>query len=142
RTEIEYKTNDGKTKVLKVKNNVNEVTITDYLKPSSFTYRTLFIPDPVAIDTFYTEAQKVSPVFEKLLDKSLFANGTFPGDALIYANERNIAKNNMWDGKFSVNYASPYGDYSNMTTNDTKSPLHITVDLRVTEQLKRFRLNH
>src|SRR5690606_20547041 len=142
RTEVEYKTKQGETKVLKVKNDVNEVTINDYLKPSSFTYRTLFIPDPVAIDTFYTEAQKVTPVFEKLLNKSLFADVTFPGDALIYVNERNIAKKNIWDGKFSVNYASPYGDYTNMTTNDTKSPLHITVDLGVTEQLKRFRLNH
>lgn len=142
RVEIEYKAKDGTTKVLKVKNSESEVVINDYSRLSSFNYRTLFIPDPLAIDTFYTESQKVTPDFEKLLDKSLFEDVTFPGDALIYVNEKNIAKKNMWDGKFSVNYASPYGDYTNVTTNDTKSPLHITVDLGVTEHLKRFRLNH
>jgi len=142
RVEVEYKAKDGKTKVLTVKNNVNDVTINDYSRLSSFNYRTLFIPDPKAIDTFYTESKKVTPVFEKLLNKSLFADVTFPGDALIYVNEKGIAKRNIWDGKFSANFALPYGDYTNVTTNDTKSPLHITVDLGVTEHLRRLRLNH
>lgn len=141
--EIKYKAKDGTTQTFLVKNSDIDVIITDYFRPSSFQYRTAFLPQTNALDTFYTFFETATPVYEKLLNKGLFKDVTFPGDAAIYTDQGpGIAKVNLWDGRFSQDYENPYYDYFNMTTNDNKAITYITIDLGVVEQLKRFRLNH
>lgn len=142
--ELEYVNNDGAVKTLTIKNDEEVVIIEDYKKATSFKYRTFFKPNSLAIDNFYTEYNEGYPVYEKILDKSLFRDVTFPGDAYIYHDQGiGIAKINLWDGRFSVDFENPYYDYFSMITNDSRDqPHHITIDLGVTEKLKRFRLNH
>ncbi|CAL1519505.1 DUF5000 domain-containing lipoprotein [Chitinophaga sp. MM2321] len=96
-------------------------------------------------DTLYEE---LTPLFEKMLDKSKFRDVTFPGDGSIYASEWNVNKRFAWDGKWSSTFSNPYdgngNGWLNVTTNapDDGKPVHITIDLGVTTHISRFRLNH
>ncbi len=142
--EILYQKENGTSQLIKLANTDKELVLNNYLKGSQFKYRTLFVPDSMVIDTFRTAYKSTAPIYEKRLDKSLFKDVTFPGDAAIYTNASNINKKFIWDGTFSSSFDDPYGNYLNLTTNDANKtqPLHISFDLGVTEQLRRFKLNH
>lgn len=142
--EIVYQDEDNKSRLLKLANSEMKILLNNFLKGSQFKYRTLFLPDSLAIDTFRTAYKTGAPIYEKLMDKSLFKDVTFPGDAPIYTTEANINKRFIWDGTFSTNFSTPYGNYLNLTTNNPNitQPIHISFDLGQTAQLRRFRLNH
>ena len=54
RTEIRYQKSDGSTDIVVAKQNENTVFCPDALPGSTFEARSLYIPEPVAIDTFAT----------------------------------------------------------------------------------------
>ncbi|MBC9932148.1 DUF4998 domain-containing protein [Chitinophaga qingshengii] len=59
--EITYTNTGGKTVVIKEPRTTNSTTLPDYKPGSSFSYRTLFRPDTLCIDTFYTTAITRTP---------------------------------------------------------------------------------
>lgn len=121
------------------------------LKEGNYTFRGLeakkinvaaFIKDRWgnSSDTLFKE---ITPLFEKMLDKSLFKDLTLPGDAPIFI-ANNILKRYLWDGVWSSNFNAPYGNYLNTTTNGPNdgTPLHITFDMGVVAKLSRFRVSN
>lgn len=55
RTEVRYKSLDGTPHLVKVKANEKRTVIDDEPQEGSMEYRTVFLPHPNAIDTFYTD---------------------------------------------------------------------------------------
>src|SRR5690606_14290457 len=53
-TEIYYQDKNGMDKTASVADSVNSVTLEDVNSDLAFKYRTLFLPDSAAIDTFYS----------------------------------------------------------------------------------------
>ncbi|MCF3108675.1 DUF4959 domain-containing protein [Niabella sp. CC-SYL272] len=90
-------------------------------------------------DTLYG---MLAPLFEKMLDKSLFREVRLPGDAVV-SNYPNIGIRFAWDGSWSSDYDDPYGNYLNVETDVAKDgrPAWITFDLGTVTHLSRFRLN-
>lgn len=115
--------------------------LNSYKKGSTFKYRTLFLPDTLALDTFYS-AYKTINVLE-LLDKSRFRDVTFPGDAPIVG-EPNYQKSNLWDDYWSNNFNEPYGNYTSALTTggDGVSPQHMTIDLGGVFEIENIWLKH
>jgi hypothetical protein len=63
RTEIRYTAVDNETKVIKVKPDESLTSIADAADGSPFEYRSLFLPEPTAIDTFAMEWEStIAPV--------------------------------------------------------------------------------
>jgi len=62
RTEVKYKSQDGIEHLVKVGADANETKISERPLKGSLEYRTLFLPHPNAIDTFYTSYLPLSPV--------------------------------------------------------------------------------
>lgn len=96
-------------------------------------------------DTLFEE---LTPLFEKMLDKSKFREIKLPGDGPIYTTEWNIAYRFMWDGKWSSSFSSPYdgngNNWQNISSNGPTDgrPIYITIDLGQTAHISRFRINH
>ncbi|MDR2954154.1 MAG: DUF4959 domain-containing protein [Prevotella sp.] len=93
----------------------------------------------------------LTPLYEEMLDKSLFRDLTLPGDVATYEStggEWNINKVNIWDGKWSQNFDDPYTgngtNYLNFTTRGENNfePTHFTIDMGQKAQLSRCRVNH
>jgi len=88
----------------------------------------------------------ITPLFEKMLDKSKFRPYKMPNDPIL-VNQWNVAIEFAFDGKWSSVWASPYdgngNNWQNVSTN-TKGldPTWITFDMGVQSKLSRFRLNH
>ncbi len=66
-TEVKYTDNAGEEKVLYTPGNESVLTIPDMKKGTTFRYRTIYVPDYVSIDTFYTSFTENTKYF---LDKS------------------------------------------------------------------------
>jgi hypothetical protein len=105
-------------------------TIADYKEGTHFEYRTLYLPDTAAIDTFHTDFVKVTPVFETRMDKSKFAEYDLPGDAV---SGYGWVMSRLWDDKT----AEPYGYFANQGTGD---PYRYTFDLGQVVQLSRYKV--
>ncbi|NML42035.1 DUF4998 domain-containing protein [Chitinophaga sp. G-6-1-13] len=60
--EVTYTNNMGSTITVKEPRTANSTTLKDYKPGSSFSYRTLFRPDTLCIDTFYTTAVTRTPL--------------------------------------------------------------------------------
>lgn len=59
--EVTYTNNTGAIVTVKEPRTANSTTLKDYKPGSSFSYRTLFRPDTLCIDTFYTSAVTRTP---------------------------------------------------------------------------------
>jgi hypothetical protein len=63
-TEIKYTTESNQEKTIFAPVASNSVLLDNYKRASSYTYRTLFLPDPTSIDTFYTAYNTQTPAFQ------------------------------------------------------------------------------
>lgn len=54
-TEVKYRNNAGNTRSLLLEAGADSLILPDYKAGSKFEYRTLYLPDSAAIDTFYTD---------------------------------------------------------------------------------------
>lgn len=72
RTEVRYQTNSGKTAIVSTSRSDNELYCPDAKAGSGFEYRSLFIPEEEAVDTFALAWQESEIVFPELFqyDKS------------------------------------------------------------------------
>lgn len=126
------------------------------LKEGNYTFRGLpaekarygvFIRDKWG-NTSDTLFEELTPLFEKMLDKSKFREIKLPGDGPVYTTEWNIALRNCWDGKWSSDFSLPYdgsgNNWLNVSTDGPYdgTPVYITIDLGVSAQISHFRLNH
>ncbi|WP_212006050.1 DUF5000 domain-containing lipoprotein [Chitinophaga sp. HK235] len=99
-------------------------------------------------NTSDTLFQELTPLYEKMLDKSKFREIKLPGDGPVYTTEWNIAYRFLWDGKYSSSFSNPYdgngNNWQNLSTNGPSdgTPIHITIDLGETAHISRFRINH
>jgi hypothetical protein len=126
------------------------------LKEGNYTYRGLpaelalygvFIRDKWSnfSDTLFSE---LTPLYEKMLDKSKFREVRFPGDGPVYTTEWNISLSYAWDGKWSSSFPNPYdgsgNNWLNVSTDAAfNAPaVHVTIDLGESAHISRFRLNH
>jgi len=129
---LEYKNENKQTKTVFVSNKEDVTKINERPVGDSVTIRTLYKPEPLAIDTFYSNPETI--VLEKAIPKELNKNKLsvydVPGDAQPYSGY-SIAS--LWNNKYH-----DIGDSYKM--GYTGMPLWITVDLGVTALLDRFML--
>ena len=101
------------------------VVLDDYKAGTAILYKSSYIPQQGAIDTFYVTHYDTFPRVYKYvqLQKSLFAEVYLPNDAGTYESGTSISK--LWDGS-----VGPQG-YPNIFHSDGGHPLphHITFDL-------------
>ena len=121
KTEVEYTSTTGATKVIRFAARELVTEIADYRQGTSFKYRTLYLPDSLAIDTFYTGYITNTQV---LLDKKEW-NLIAYSDQYSAGNE---AAKNMIDGS----------QYTRWHTNGSPYPHSITVDMGAVRTIKRF----
>lgn len=123
KTEVEYTSTSGliKTKTFAARDLVTDIA--DYQQGTSFKYRTLYLPDSLSIDTFYTGYLTQTEV---LLDKKDWSLIAFSDQ---YSSGNEAAKN-MIDGT----------EYTRWHTNGSAYPHSITVDMGATRTIKRFGL--
>ncbi|MCL6218202.1 DUF5013 domain-containing protein [Zunongwangia pacifica] len=81
-TEMEYTSvNSSELQEIFVPIDSTQAQIEDYTSGSEYRYRTVFLPEPTSIDTFYTEYKSFIPE-AKLTDPPYFVNATYPFEKL------------------------------------------------------------
>jgi len=130
-SEIKYQDQQGNTNNIWVSLNDLETIIDEHPKGDTIQYRTLFLPDSLSIDTFYTDYQTVvlGPAVPMELDKSKFSELRLPTDAPI--DKSSGPMTNLWDNILD-------GKSWYRTKNGTGSPHWYTIDLGVTAQLSKY----
>lgn len=129
-TEISYIDKDGASRERIIPNTENISYIMGIPGGDTIRYRTLYLPDSLSIDTFYSAYQAVlleMPV-AKALDKRLFKEVPLPSDAPQYNSSENPMKN-LWDDN---------KDSWFRTANGSGSPHWYTFDLGVTATLTSY----
>jgi hypothetical protein len=131
-SEIEYTDVSGVTRTIHAKRDESVTKIAGHKNNTSFKYRTLFKPEPLALDSVYTVFEvKETPLSESQLDKGLFSIFKLPGDTW----EPNVAArslNKIWDDKTTGAANSFNGKV------DVGFPQHFTIDLGTTTKLTRM----
>ncbi len=90
-------------------------------------YRTLFVPTPTAIDTFYTDLKTISLITEQEISKALFLKWNPTG--IPYSElSATYAISKLWDNSMAAWYI----------TNTTAFPFSFTFDIGQTVKLRRF----
>lgn len=127
-TEIQYRDLDGIERLHKVPPSDAETVLTDV--SGDVQYRTRFLPEPTAADTFSTAYEPLEPVVVEgvLLNKSLFKRWNPPG--LPYTGNTTTAWRieNAWDGGITLGFANNNNQF--------------TVDLGQTSRLSRLLINN
>jgi hypothetical protein len=121
-SEIRYTTTGNETKIIKVKPNESSTSIADAADGSVFEYRSLFLPEPNAIDTFKFD-------WERTVDPDVFFNQTNweviqVSDANADYPETNIIDDNLssfWHSEYS-----PMSPFPHWVVIDMKSQKNIT----------------
>lgn len=121
RTELAYTDASGKEDTLSLPAGDSVIVIPAIPPGSTFTYRTAYIPDTLAIDTFYT-ASETNEDF--VIDKSAWQALVLPTDEVSTASA-SFALSNLWNGCF----ATLGGGCSYASGNNTTLPQWFTIDL-------------
>ncbi|WP_316818161.1 DUF4998 domain-containing protein [Pedobacter nyackensis] len=126
--ELKYTDEAGATQTMIVPGGAMKTEVTGYRSDTKLTYRSIYLPEPHAIDEFsigYTEV--VLPLFERQLDKSKFAAYVLPTDA---------TEEWGWELKFlwNENY-NPYG-----FATATAIPQWFTFDMGTSASISRFKI--
>ena len=61
-TQLEYENNEGVIQSLFIDTNTDRITIQDFNEGTSYSFRSVFVPAPTAIDTFYTGYALDTPI--------------------------------------------------------------------------------
>ncbi|MEC3878964.1 DUF4998 domain-containing protein [Parapedobacter sp. 10938] len=146
-TELEYTDEDNVTHTIMVSPNTDTLALPhDFQLGTAVRYRSLYSPDSLSIDTFYTtEYTRIDPniwyveppvELDVELDKSLFSIYPLPGDAVAasFANN-NLAS--LWSGVFIGNQAA--GAWYR-TVDGSGMPHHFNFDLGVVAKLTSLRV--
>lgn len=108
------------------------ITVISDIKPGSqIQYRTMYLPDPTAIDTFYTDVESMQvPQFSEL-GKDKFTKVVLPTDNTTKYAAANSMES-LWDNNISTFY---------YTGKNTGIPTWFTFDLGQTARLGKVRYN-
>ncbi|MBY5957353.1 hypothetical protein KUV50_04340 [Membranicola marinus] len=130
--EIHYQNTVGEQSVVDVSLDEFNTVIEGRPAGDSIRYRTAYLPDSNAIDTFYAGFQTVhlTPPGPEPLDKSLFSSYPLPGDAENYPVSY-VKLDNIWDDDITGN--SWYG-----TADPAGNPHWFTFDLGVKAKLTEY----
>lgn len=140
RDSITYKLTNGEIRVQAVPVDEEVTRLADYAPNNSFGYRSYFLPDSLAIDTFATSLLEVEvdpDIFvpaAAILDKSKFALVMLPTDTY-EPNAANSGVANIWDGTYNKEggtFISKVG---------TPMPQWFTFDLGVASKLTEMQIN-
>ncbi|GGG81240.1 hypothetical protein GCM10007415_12300 [Parapedobacter pyrenivorans] len=112
-------------------------TLSNFPRAGKFTYRTAFLPEAAALDTFYSEQEVFQEVLEEaLLDKAVWSLNALPSDT--YLPEFNDWKiENLWDNQIS----SPNFFYMNPNLPELSLPNWFTLDLGYASRLTKITVN-
>ncbi|HWK57715.1 MAG TPA: DUF4998 domain-containing protein [Parapedobacter sp.] len=129
--ELHYTDLAGNEKQLKIEMTEAETVLSDIKLGSELRYRTMFLPDPLAIDTFYSTIVLRDIPRYALLDKMKFKKVVLPTDNVTqYA--ANNPMENLWDNSVGSFF---------YTAANSGVPTWFTFDLGQTNKLGRFRYN-
>ncbi|MBT1689274.1 DUF4998 domain-containing protein [Dawidia soli] len=122
-TTIEYTNLAGERVEKPLEGEALSVTLDDYQAGSLVRYRSSYIPERHAIDTFFVARYDTFPPILTPLNKALFAEVQLPNDVNVYQSDTRVSK--LWDGS-----VGPQG-YPNIYHSDgnTAIPHHFTFDL-------------
>ncbi len=130
-TEIVYLDKSGSEKSLFIPVEQNSTIVPDIKPGSSLSYRTMYLPSPTSIDTFYTSYNiKQIPQYSEL-GKDKFAKVVLPTDNTTLYNVNNPMEN-LWDDDNSTIY---------YTGRNSGIPAWFTFDLGQTAKLGKVRYN-
>ncbi|MFA6246960.1 MAG: DUF4998 domain-containing protein [Mucilaginibacter sp.] len=80
-TEVTYTGADGKSKNVTIAADTAQIVLSNFKDNSEISYHSVFVPDSSSIDFYYSTPEKATlPVFERLMDKSLFKVVQLPTD--------------------------------------------------------------
>ncbi|WP_316818303.1 DUF4998 domain-containing protein [Pedobacter nyackensis] len=125
--ELKYTDEAGATQTIIVPGGALKTEISGYKKDTKLTYRSIYLPEPSAIDEFsvdYTEV--VLPKFERQLDKSKFNQYVLPTDA-----------RDAWGWLMSYLWNDDYGTPGFATTNGI--PQWFTFDMGESVSISKFK---
>lgn len=129
-TEVEYKNQAGELKLVRYKSSLPISTIADYQFGAAINYRTLYIPDSLSIDTFYTAFRPASVSIDKTEWSVKAFDNQHPGDENKATNILDGNPGTRWHGLAS---GSGIG-----------YPHYMTIDMaaeRTVEQVGIWRMN-
>lgn len=97
-TDITYTNSAGKTAKKQLGPNQTDVAVADLQSGSTVQFRSAYVPQPGAIDTFYVNQAEVFPTINSIgaCDKSKFAKVKLPYDMNPYEGDTDIDR--LWDG--------------------------------------------
>lgn len=135
--EVEYQNTQGEEVVKRILPETLIDTLTQFPISGTFEYRTLYLPEPLALDTFYSAPTSMTLVETEgiELDKSLFSNLALEDDSYTPKYSSNVIEN-LWDGPTSVTY------FQQKDTKTPPIPNWISIDLGKKSILTKFRLNN
>ncbi|RZA00486.1 MAG: hypothetical protein EOP47_13835 [Sphingobacteriaceae bacterium] len=122
-TEIKYTNAVGMPVSLLLPPDQNNITLPDYKSGTAVTYRSSYIPERGAIDTFYVNQFDEFPQIERIVpcDKSLFRATNRPNDVRA---EYGTTIDKLWDGS-----VGPQGYPNIFHSNEETFPHQLTIDL-------------
>jgi len=126
-SEIAYRATDGSSKTVFVPMD-DAVTVIDGVA-GDVTYRTLFLPETTAIDTFYTEWESYTPTLEERVDPANFSRWNPVGIPYVHYSEA-FSVEKLWDD-------DPASRYLFLT--EVGQPFSFTFDMGITISLTRFK---
>ncbi|WP_316818288.1 DUF4998 domain-containing protein [Pedobacter nyackensis] len=125
--ELKYTDEAGATQTMIVPVGTMKTEVTGYRSDTKLTYRSIYLPEPHAIDEFsigYTEV--ALPLFERQLSKSKFSQYVLPTDA-----------RDAWGWLMSYLWNEDYGTPGFATTNGI--PQWFTFDMGESVSISRFK---
>jgi len=137
-TEIKYVNKLGLETINKVKSTDSITTITDYKLGSVPTFATKFLPDSMAIDTFYSTSQALN-IASKLVKTAwtATANSFEPAAQLPAGGPANKTIDNDVNTYWHTNHTNAQGNYPYWLAYDFKTALTVT-RIELTSRIRFF----
>lgn len=120
-SDIKYRTSSGDEKRYRLDPSEEASVLEDFPVDATFDMRTVFLPDRLSLDTFYTDFESVEPVFIDIeVDKSLWKNAMLSDDTY---DEGYRKLSDLWDNTITQYFRNR----NNATTPEL--PHWFTIDL-------------
>jgi hypothetical protein len=125
--EVRYTAKDGSTKTIQTSSLSSDIVLPDVAMGSTFSYRSLFLPEAGAVDTFYVDWATYGTPFVlivRMFDKSTWTITAFSDEHSSYR-VGNIIDGNTTGGFWHSNY-NPVAPLPHWAVIDMQSPRNIT----------------
>ena len=137
-TEIKYEDQSGAIRYALVPASAQTVQLEDWKLGSTVEFRTYYVPDPMAIDTFVTGYEQLTVDLAYLenvqLNSGLFNEYRLPGDAP-HSALNGVKMSNLWSGVLAG--GAPAGAWYRTETG-SGMPHHFQFDIGITAKLTKY----